>query len=50
MEIWQRLENLKRSWDFVVLSRVTRNKGRVMDVPSGDRQAVGICLMLITSN
>jgi hypothetical protein len=50
MEMWQRLDSLKRSWDFAVLGRVTKNRGKVMDVePSGDRQAVDICLMLITS-
>jgi hypothetical protein len=50
MEMWQRLESLKTTWDFVVLRRVTRNKGNVMGVPSGDRRAVDICLKLITSN
>jgi hypothetical protein len=36
MEMWQRLESLKKSWDFVVLGSVIRNRGRVMDVvPSG---------------
>jgi hypothetical protein len=30
MEMWQRLESLKSSEDFVVLGRVTRNKGKVM--------------------
>jgi hypothetical protein len=33
----QRLDNLNRSWDFVVLGRVTRNKGKVICVvPSED--------------
>jgi hypothetical protein len=41
--MWQRLESLKMSWDFVGLRRVTRNKGRVMGVPSGDRREVDIC-------
>jgi hypothetical protein len=42
---------LKISWDFVVLGRVIRYKGRFLDVvPSeGDRREV-ICLMLIVSN
>jgi hypothetical protein len=36
--------------DFVVLDRVTKNRGRVMDViPSRDRRAVDICLTLMTS-
>jgi hypothetical protein len=38
MEMWQRLESLKKFWDFVVLGMVIRNRGKVMDVvPSGDR-------------
>jgi hypothetical protein len=37
MEMWQRLGSLNMSWDFVVLGRVTRNKGRVIFVvPSED--------------
>jgi hypothetical protein len=48
--MWQRLDNLNRSWDFVVLGRVTRNKGRGRCVvPSEDLRAVVICLTLITS-
>jgi hypothetical protein len=36
MEMWQRLESLNKSRDFV-LGKVTRNRGRVMDVvPSED--------------
>jgi hypothetical protein len=44
MEMWQRLDNLKISWDFPVLDRVTRNNGTVfVDVPSvGDRRVVVI--------
>jgi hypothetical protein len=35
--------HLKRSWDFSALGRVTRNRGKAMDVePSGDRRAVDI--------
>jgi hypothetical protein len=50
MEMWQRLDNLNKSWDFVVLGRVRRNKGRVICVvPSEDLRAVDICLALITS-
>jgi hypothetical protein len=44
MEMWQRLDNLNKSWDFVVLGTVTRNKGRVIYVvPSEDLRAVDIC-------
>jgi hypothetical protein len=50
MEMWQRLDSLIRSWDFVVFCRVTRNKDRVICVvPSEDLRAVDICLTLITS-
>jgi hypothetical protein len=50
MEMLQRLESFKRSRDFVVLGRVTRNKGKVIGVePSGDRRAVDICFTLMTS-
>jgi hypothetical protein len=42
--------HLKRSWDFAALGKVTRNRGKAMDVePSVDRRAVDICLTLITS-
>jgi hypothetical protein len=53
MEMWQRYWSLKISWDFAVLGRVIRYKGRFVDVdvPSeGDRREVVICLTLITSN
>jgi hypothetical protein len=50
MEMWQRLDNLSRSWYFVVLGRVTRNNGKVICVvPSEDLLAIDICLTLITS-
>jgi hypothetical protein len=50
MDMWQRLESLKKSWDFVVLGRVIRNRGRIMYVvASGDRRAVDICPTLMTS-
>jgi hypothetical protein len=51
MEIWQRLDNLKISWDFVVLGRVIRNnEGVFVDAPSvSDRCVVVIWLTLITS-
>jgi hypothetical protein len=50
MEMWQRPNSLKRSWDFAFLGRVTRKRGKVMDVESsGDRRSVDICLALITS-
>jgi hypothetical protein len=29
MQMWQRLDSLKISWDFWVLGRVTRNRGKV---------------------
>jgi hypothetical protein len=53
MEMWQRYWSLKISWDFAVLGRVIRYKGRFLDddVPSeGDWREVVICLTLITSN
>jgi hypothetical protein len=52
MEMWQRYWSLKISWDFAVLGRVIRYKGRFRDdVPlEGDRREVVICLTLITSN
>jgi hypothetical protein len=51
MEMWQRLDNLKISWDFAILGRVIRNNGRVfVDAPSvGNRRIAVICLTLITS-
>jgi hypothetical protein len=48
MEMWKRLDSLKRSWEFVVLGKLIRNKGRLMGVPSGDLLAIDICLTLIT--
>jgi hypothetical protein len=48
MEMWQRLDNLNRSWDFVVLSRVTRNKGRGRCVvPSEELRAVWQLVLVI---
>jgi hypothetical protein len=42
----------KMSWDFVVLVKVIRKRGRFMivDPSEGDRRVVVICLTLITSN
>jgi hypothetical protein len=48
MAMWQRLVNLNISWDLMVLGSVSRNKGRVKGVPSGDRRDVDICLTLTT--
>jgi hypothetical protein len=41
----------ENSWDFAVLGKVIRNKGRLtVDVPSGGvRRVVVICLTLMTS-
>jgi hypothetical protein len=40
----------ERSWDFAILGRVSRNRGKAMGMePSGGRRAVDICLMPITS-
>jgi hypothetical protein len=50
MVVWQRLDSLNFSWDLLVLGSVTRNKGMVTGVPSGDRREVDICLTLTTSN
>jgi hypothetical protein len=49
--IWQRLVISNISWDFYVLCKVTRKRGKfTVDVPSaGDRMAVDICLTLVTS-
>jgi hypothetical protein len=34
--MWQRFVSRKMSWDFAVLGKVIRNKGRFgVDVPSG---------------
>jgi hypothetical protein len=49
--MWQRLEGLKKSSHFIVVDKVTRDKGRIMGVvPSGDRRKVDIYLTLMTSN
>jgi hypothetical protein len=47
----QRLGRLKISWDFDVLDKVTRKRGRfvVLDFSGGDRRVAVICLTLITS-
>jgi hypothetical protein len=36
MDMWQRLGSLKMSWDFAVLGRVIRNKGRFLVVVSSE--------------
>jgi hypothetical protein len=48
--MWQRLGRRKISWDFAVLGKVTRKRGRfAILVPSGDdRCVVVICLTLTT--
>jgi hypothetical protein len=48
---WQRLGRWKISWDFAVLSKVTRNMGRfmILDSSGGDRRVAVICLTLPTS-
>jgi hypothetical protein len=40
------------SWDFAVLGKVIRKRGRIMvvDPSEGDRRVAVICLTLITSN
>jgi hypothetical protein len=50
--MWQRLCSQKISWDFVVLGKVIRKRGRFMfvDPSEGDRRVDVICLTLITSN
>jgi hypothetical protein len=52
IEAWQRLGSLKISWEFAVLGKVTRNKGKfVLVVPSAQgRRADDIYLTLMTSN
>jgi hypothetical protein len=52
MKMWQRYWSLKISWDFAVLRRVMRNKGRFLVAASwnGDRREFVICLTLTTSN
>jgi hypothetical protein len=50
--MWQRFVSRKVSWDFAVLDKAMRNKGRFgVDVSSGGvRRVVIICLTLMTSN
>jgi hypothetical protein len=50
--MWQRLCSQKISWDFAVLGKVIRKRGRFMfvDMPEGDRRVAVICVTLITSN
>jgi hypothetical protein len=49
--MWQRTVKGKITWDFAVLGKVMRNRGRFLDrVPSdGDRRVVDICLTLMMS-
>jgi hypothetical protein len=49
--MWQRLGRRKISWDFAVLGKVTRKKGRfiILDSSGGDRRVDVICLTLTTS-
>jgi hypothetical protein len=49
--MWQRLGRRKISWDFVVLGKVTRNRGRFVVLgSSGDDRLVDlICLALTMS-
>jgi hypothetical protein len=49
--MWQRLGSRKISWDFAVLGKVIKKRGRFMvfDSSGGDRWVAVICLMLITS-
>jgi hypothetical protein len=49
--MWQSLCSRKISWDFVVLGKVIRKRGRFMvfDPSGGDRRVAVICLTLITS-
>jgi hypothetical protein len=50
--MWQRLCSREISWDFAVLGKVIRKRGRFMfvDPSEGDRKVALICLTLITSN
>jgi hypothetical protein len=52
MAMWQSLVNRKISWDFSVLGKVTRNKGRskVLNPSEGVQRKAVICLTLMTSN
>jgi hypothetical protein len=49
--MWQRLGRRKISWDFAVLGKVTRKRGRfvVLGSSGDDRRVVVICLTLTTS-
>jgi hypothetical protein len=49
--MWHTLGSRKISWDFAVLGKVIRKRGRFMDFdPSGgDRRVAVFCLTLITS-
>jgi hypothetical protein len=49
--MWQGLGRWKISWDFAVLGKVTKKRGRfiVLDSSGGDRRVVVICLTLTTS-
>jgi hypothetical protein len=51
MAMWQRLGRRKISWDFAVLGKVIRNRGRFVILGSSgdDRREVVICLTLNTS-
>jgi hypothetical protein len=50
--MWQRLCSRKISWNFVVLGKIIRKRGRctVVDPSEGDRRVAVICWTLITSN
>jgi hypothetical protein len=50
--MWQRLGSRKISWDFAVLGKVIRKKGKFMcfDPSGSDRRVAVIFLTLITSN
>jgi hypothetical protein len=49
--MWQRLGSRKISWDFAVLVKIIKKRGKFMGFdPSGDDQQVAVtCLKLITS-
>jgi hypothetical protein len=50
--MWQRLCSGKISWDFAVLDKVIKKRGKfmVVDPSEGDRWVAVISLTLITSN
>jgi hypothetical protein len=50
--MWQTIFCRKISWDFFVLGKVIRKRGRfmVVDPSDGDRRVTVICLKLIMSN